>query len=151
MIFGKTGSNIECSSMFLSSKVVVLRYIFLTRYFSRQREIICQSCVPEKLMYEFTQTGTIVLVLHLLGLDFLMFKVFHCFSIINMPLSVIVTHFRGLQLPHNFSEISQQHPSQFISILSISIFQFFDINEIKCYLYCTLLFMVIYLFFCVPT
>ena len=43
------------------------------------------SYVPGKLMYQFTQTGPIVLALHILGLGFWMFRVFHCFLIINRP------------------------------------------------------------------
>jgi hypothetical protein len=39
--------------------------------------------------------GPIVLVFHLLGLGLWMFRVFHCFSIINRPSSLIVTQFRG--------------------------------------------------------
>jgi hypothetical protein len=45
-------------------------------------EIVCQSYVPGKLMYQLTQTGPIVLAFHLLGLGLWMFRVFHCFSII---------------------------------------------------------------------
>jgi hypothetical protein len=63
-------------------KVVVLGQIFLTRYRTRQTEIVCQSYVPGKLMYQLTQTGPIVLAFHLLGLGLWMFRVFHCFSII---------------------------------------------------------------------
>ena len=37
-----------------------------------------------------------LLVFHLLGLGFWMFRVFHCFSIIKRPLSLIVTQFRGM-------------------------------------------------------
>jgi len=36
------------------------------------------------------------LVFHLLGLGFWMFMVFHCFSTINRPLSLIVTQFRDM-------------------------------------------------------
>ena len=42
------------------SNIVVLRQIFLTRYFARQTEIVCESYDPRKLMYQFTQTGPIV-------------------------------------------------------------------------------------------
>jgi hypothetical protein len=62
---------------------------------TRQTEIVCQSYVPGKLMYQLTQTGPIVLAFHLLGLGLWMFRVFHCFSIINRPSSLIVTQFRG--------------------------------------------------------
>ena len=76
--------------MFLTSKVVLLGYIFITRYGARQIEIVCQSYIPGKLKHQFTQTWPIVLVLHLLGLGFWTFQFFHCFSIINRPLSLIV-------------------------------------------------------------
>ena len=46
---------------------------------------------PRKLKHQFTQTGPIVLVLHLLWLGFWTFRVLHCFSIINRPSSLIVT------------------------------------------------------------
>ena len=36
------------------------------------------------------------LAFHLLGLDFGMLRVFHFFSTINRPSSLIVTHFRGM-------------------------------------------------------
>ena len=36
------------------------------------------------------------LVLHLVGLGFWMFRVFHCFSTISRPSSLIVTQFRGM-------------------------------------------------------
>ena len=39
-------------------------------YHVRQTEIVCQSYVPGKLKHQFTQTGPIVLALHLLGLGF---------------------------------------------------------------------------------
>ena len=119
-------------------------------YHVRQTEIICQSYVPGKLKHQFTQTGPIFLVIHLLGLFFWMFRVLHCFSIINMPSSLIVTQFRGLQLPHLFSEIATSALASFISILFVSKFQFFDINEMKCYFRYISVFMVICLFCCVP-
>ena len=131
-------------------KFVVLRQIFLMMYHVCQTEIVCQSYVPGKLKHQFTQMGPIVLVLHLLWLGFWMFRVFHCFSIINRPSSLIVTQLKGLQPPHLFSEISYQRPSQFISILSIRKFQFFDINEMKCYFHCIFVFMVICVLCCVP-
>ena len=81
---------------------------------------------------------------------FLMFQFFHCFSIIHGPLSLIVTQFRGLQPPHLFLEIHYQHPSYFISIMSVSIFMLFDINEMRCYFRCISVFMVMCLFCCVP-
>jgi hypothetical protein len=52
------------------------------RYRAHQTEIICQSYVPGKLMYQLTQTGPIVLVFHLLGLGLWMFRVLHFLSII---------------------------------------------------------------------
>ena len=148
--FGKTKSDMGVPLIFLTSKFVFLRYIFLTRYFARQTGLVCQSYVPGKLMYQFTQTGAIVLELPHLGLGFWMFRVFPCFSIIKIPLSLILTRFRGMQLPHLFLDISYQRPSQFISILFISKFQFFDINEMKCYFGCIFVFMVICVFFCIP-
>ena len=51
-------------------KVVVLGQSFLMMYHVRQTEIVGQSYVPRKLKHQFTQTGPIVLVLHLLGLGF---------------------------------------------------------------------------------
>jgi len=36
------------------------------------------------------------LALHLLGLGFWMFNFFHCFVIINRPLSLIVKWFKGM-------------------------------------------------------
>ena len=86
--------------------------------------------------------GPIVLALHLLGLGFWMFRVFHCFSIINRPSSFIVTQFRGMQPPHIFSEISYHRPISFMSILSINIFQSFDINETNFYFYYISVFML---------
>ena len=53
-----------------NSKSTVVKYIFLIRYFSHQTKIVFQSYVPRNLMYQFTQTGLVVLVLHLLGLGF---------------------------------------------------------------------------------
>jgi len=37
-------------------EVVLLRYIFLTRYYAFQTKIVCKSYDPGKLMYQFTQT-----------------------------------------------------------------------------------------------
>ena len=51
---------------------------------------------PRKLKHQFTQTGPIVLALHLLQLGFWMFMVFNCFSTINRPSSLVVTQFRGM-------------------------------------------------------
>ena len=65
-------------STFLS-KFVVLGYIFTTMYHVRQTEIVCQSYDPGKLKHQFTETGPIVLALHLLGLGFWTFRVPHCF------------------------------------------------------------------------
>ena len=67
------------------------RIELLMMYHVRQTEIVCQSYVPGKLKHQFTQTGPIVLALHLLGLGFWMFRVLHCFSIINRPSSLILT------------------------------------------------------------
>ena len=76
--------------IFLTPKIVLLEQIFITSYDACKKEIICQSCVARKLMYQFTQTRPIVLVLHLLGLGFWMFMVFHCFPIIYKPSSFIL-------------------------------------------------------------
>ena len=148
--FGKIGRYMDPWTDFSHSKFVFLGQIFLTRNGSFQTEIVCQSYVPRKLKHQFTQTGPIVLVLHLLGLWFWMFRVFHCLQIINRPSSLIVTQFRGLQPPHLFSEIATSALPSFISILSVSKFQFFDINEMKCYFRCISIFMFICLFCCVP-
>ena len=96
MFFGENQSKNESSIYVYHSKVLFLRYIFLTRYCACQIDIVCQSYDPRKLKYQFTQTGPIVLALHLLGLGFWMFSVFHCFSIINRPSSLIVTQVRGM-------------------------------------------------------
>lgn len=90
------------------------------------------------------------LLFHILGLGFWMFRVFYCFSIINRTLSLIIMEFRGRQMPYLFLEISYQHPSYFIYILSVSIFQLCDINEIKSYVCCISMFMCIYVFYCIP-
>ena len=116
-------------------KVVFLRQIFLTRYCACQMEIVCQSYDPGKFMYQFTQNGAHCLVFHLLGLGFWMFRVFHCFSTINRPLSLIVTQFRGMQPPHLFSKINYHRLSQsyFHSVCkNISVF---GINEMNLYIY----------------
>ena len=42
------------------------------------------------------RNGVHSLALHLLGLCFWMFRVFHCFSIINKPCILLVTQFRGM-------------------------------------------------------
>ena len=139
----------EVSSIFLTYKFVFLGYIFLTRYCAHQMEIVCQSYVPGKLMYQFTQAGPIVLALLLLGFGFWIFRVFHYFLIINGPSSLIVTYLRGMQLPHLFSEISYHRLSQFMSIISVSILQLFDINEMKFYFCCISVFMFIFVFYCV--
>ena len=148
--FGKSGRPRNVHLMLLASIVVFLGQNFLTSYCAHQTEIICQSYVPGKLMYQFTQTGPMVLALHLLGLDFWMFRVFHYFSIVNRPSILILTQFRSLQLPHLFSKICYQHPSYFISIMSVSIFLLFDINEMKHYFCCISIFMVISIFFFIP-
>ena len=77
----------------------IVSFIFFTTYYFQQffgswtseailkpqTEIICRSYVPGKLKHQFTQTRPIFLALHLLGLGFWMFRVLHCFSIINRP------------------------------------------------------------------
>ena len=133
------------------SKFLVLGQILLTRYGSRQIELVCQSYVPKKLKHQFTQTGPIVLALHLIGLGFWTFRVLHYFFIINRPSSLIVTQFKGLQPPHLFSKIQYQHPSYFISIMFVSIFLLFDFNEMKPYFHCISISMVIYVFYFIPT
>ena len=51
-------------------KVVVLGQSFLMMYHVHQTEIVGQSYAFGKLKHQFTQTGPIVLALHLLGLGF---------------------------------------------------------------------------------
>ena len=95
--------------------------------------------------------GAHSLALHLLGLGFWMFRVFHCFSIINRSSSLIVTRFRGMHLPHLFLQISYHCSSQFISILYVSIFQFFDINDMMFYFFFKSMFMFRFVLCFVPT
>ena len=140
--FGKTGSN-----MGPQSKFVVLGYIFLTRYGTCQTKIVCQIYVPGKLKHQFTQTRPIFLTLHLLLLGFWVFRVFHCFLIINRPSSFIVTQFRGLYSPHIFSEIRYHFTSQFIFHFVCKHFSVFDINEMKCSSQCIYVFMFTYVFY----
>ena len=90
------------------------------------------------------------LAFHLLGLGFWMFRVFHCFSTINRPSSLIVTQFRGMQPPHLFLEISYHRPSWFISIAICKHISVFDINEMKYYFQCIFVFMVISITHCIP-
>jgi hypothetical protein len=60
-----------------------------------QTKIVCQSYNPEEVDVPIYPNGAHkLLALHLLGLGFWMFRVFHCFSIINRPSSLIVTQFR---------------------------------------------------------
>jgi len=51
---------------------------------------------PQEVDVPIYPNGPTVLALHLLGLGFWMFRVFHCFSIINRPLSLIVTQAKGM-------------------------------------------------------
>ena len=94
--------------------------------------------------------GAHSLAFHLLGLGFWMFRDFHCFSIINRPLSLIVTQFRGMQPPHLFSEISYHRLSWFISNFVCKHISVFYINEMKYYFHCISVFIVISVICCVP-
>ena len=90
MFLGKTKSpNMAQKGLPIFSSI--LFEIFEMRYYANQRAIVCHSYEPKKLMYQFTQTRWTVLVLHLLGLGFWIFIIFHCFLIINRPWSLIVT------------------------------------------------------------
>ena len=125
----------------------LLFVILETRYCDSQTQIICQSYDPKKLMFQLTPMGPT---------RFWCFisqgQVFGCLQfsisleIINIPLSHIVTQSKGMQLPHFFLEISFHRPSQFISILYVRIFQFFEINEMKCLF---LLHLCIYGYICI--
>ena len=150
MFFGKIGRKIGLQTNFPHIKICIPQIDLSNEVWYASNGIVCQSYVPEKLKHQFTQTRPIVLALHLLGFGFWMFRVIHCFSIINRPSSLIVTQFRGLQPPHLFSEIATSALASFVSILFVSKFQFFDINEMKCYFHCISVFMVICLFCCVP-
>ena len=102
---------------------------------------------PREVDVPFYPNGAHSLALHLLGLGFLMFRFFHCFSIINRPFNLIVTRFRGMQLPHLFSEISYHRPSQFYFHYVCKHILVFEINDMKCYFYCIFVFMVISVIF----
>jgi hypothetical protein len=59
------------------STIVILTYIFLTRYFVPQIEIVYKICSPRKLAYQLTTSRSIILlVLHLLGLGFCISRFF---------------------------------------------------------------------------
>ena len=150
MFFGKTESNMGPWAYVSLPKVVILGQIFLTRYCTRQMEIVCQNYDPGKLMHQFTQNGAHSLALHLLGLGFWMFRVFHCFSTRYRPLSLIITQFRGMQPPHLFSEMSYHRPSWFISISVCKHISVFYINKMKYYFHCISVFMIISVIFYVP-
>jgi len=51
---------------------------------------------PREVDVPIYPNGAHSFALHLLGLGFWIFMVFHCFSIINRPLNLIVTQFRGM-------------------------------------------------------
>ena len=51
---------------------------------------------PREVDVPIYPNGAHSLAFHLLGLGFWTFRVFHCFSIINRPSSLIVTQFRGI-------------------------------------------------------
>ena len=87
---------------------------------------------PREVGYPTNRNGAHkLLVLHLLGLGFWLFKVFSYCSIIKRPLSLIVTQLRGMQRPHLFLEISYHHPSYLISIMFVSILQYLILmNEV---------------------
>jgi len=53
---------------------------------------------PQEIDVPIYPNGAHNLVFHLLGLDFGMLRVFHCFSTINRPSSLIVTQFRKLKI-----------------------------------------------------
>jgi len=76
-----------------------------------------------------------------------MFMVFHCLSKINRPSKLIVTQFRGMYLPHIFSEISYHLPSYFIYISICKHISVFYSNEMKYYFYFISVFMVIYVLY----
>lgn len=147
--FRKSGSNMGPWTNIYLPKVVFLRYIFLTSYCASQTRIVCQSYNPGKLMYQFTRNGAHSLAFHLIVLDFWIFRVFHYFSTINRPSSLIVTQFRGMQPPHLFLEISYHCPSQFISISVCKHISVFYSNEMKYYFYCISICMVITVICCV--
>ena len=131
--------SVSDSIFFFSS--VFIGQIFLTMYHVCQTKIVCQSYDPKKLMYQFTLMGPIFWRFISQG------QVFGClgFRLFLNNIQSLDPHFntvfRGLQLPHLFSEISYQRPNQFISILSVSIFQSFVINEMKSYFCSHLLLM----------
>ena len=102
---------------------------------------------PREVDVPIYPNGAYSLVFHLLGLGFWMFRVFHCFSTINRPSSLIVMEFKGMQLPHLFSEISYHRPSQFISISVCKHISVFYSNEMKYYFYCISICMVIFVIF----
>ena len=131
-------------------KIVVLGQIFLRSYCTCQTEIVCQRYDLGKLMYQLTQNGAHNLAFHLLGLGFGMLSVFHCFSTINRPLSLIVIEFRGMWTPHLFSEMSYHRPSCFIYIAVCKHILVFYINEMKYYFRCISMFMVIFVISCIP-
>jgi hypothetical protein len=106
---------------------------------------------PREIDVPIYPNGAHILAFHLLGLGFWMFRVFHCFSIIYRPSSLIVTQSsEASSRPHLFSEINYQRPSYFISILSVSIFQSFVVNEMEFYFLRIFAFMCISVFHCVP-
>lgn len=150
MIFGKTTSNMGPWTNVSHPKVVVLEQIFLTMYCAHQTEIVCQIYSPKKLMSQFTENGVHSLALHRLGLGLWMFRVFHFFSTINSPSSLIVRQFRGMQPPHLSSEISYHCPSQFIFIYVCKHISVVYISEMKSYFCCIFVFMVIFIICCVP-
>ena len=51
---------------------------------------------PREVDVPIYPNGAHSLAFHLLGLGFGMLRVFHCFSTINRPSSLIVTQFRGM-------------------------------------------------------
>ena len=137
--------------MFLTQKVVLLRYIFLTRYCVHQTKIICQIYVPRKLMYQFIQIGPIVLVFHLLGLGFWMFRVFPCFSIIKRPASLIVTQFRRHVATTSLLRDKLPSPELVYFHFAFNNFQYFVINELNWRFHCISVFLFIFVFHFVPS
>jgi hypothetical protein len=70
---------------------VFLGYIFLTMYCVLSNRDSMPKLGPREIDVPIYPDGAHILAFHLLGLDFWMFRVFHCFSIIYRPLSLIVT------------------------------------------------------------
>jgi hypothetical protein len=59
---------------------------------------------PREIDVPIYPDGAHILAFHLLGLDFWMFRVFHCFSIIYRPSSLIVTQSSYANIYHMSSQ-----------------------------------------------